>query len=849
MVGAIDGRRDLVRLGDRGLDDEREGDGHRDRQQDVLDEPPQRPPSRRERSAQTPAPTPTTPTAPTTPSQSPSDGPESSSTGRHAGRRALAAGHAGARDVGDPGARDQVDGGPVELVVAPREVERLVQLPAAVAAVDAAVILRVGQNVPPVGERGGRLAEERQREHEDERSGASEQDIHPVKEAGVDRPLGAADRSGGPGGGQARTAAARTPQIIGVAALAGWAALAAAGGGIDPGDGLGGDGPTGAFLALAIGAPLAAVAVVLAWDRAALRSGPARLALAAMAGIALWSGLSIAWAAGPDLAWIDANREAVALCALALGVSLGALVPRAPLAFGLGLSVAALVPVVWALGTKVVPGLLGADRDLGRLAEPVGYWNALALIAAFALPGLLWLAGDRRRLGAAARGGGHRPLRRRAGADLLARRRAGGGHGGRRHAGPRARARAGGRRARRGRRRRGLAGGLRAARAAAVLGRDPGRPARGRRGRPGLAPRGRRRRGGRPGAGDRLGVEPPRPRRGVPPALGGARRAGRAGPRRRRRRRQPPGARLGRQPHLRAARGGRRRGRQHARAAGERVGQPAQGLVGRGVAGLRGRAGDRAGRRRLLARPPPGAAQRRRRARHPRGPRRRGRVPLGDGAGRHPAARGPGRRGGLGGAARGAGGRPARDRPAARRGRGVRAAGVDRLELVDPRAHGAGARRGGDRAGGGGPRAGAGRRPPSGRPRRRGARGRRDPRRGERRPAVVVGAGGVRRARTRSRGATRGRRSSAPTTPAPPTPSPWSRCCCAARRTPTSANRPARWAPTGGPWSCSRTTPTRGAPWRSSSGDGRASAAAWAQVRRLDPQDPEAALRAGPDGR
>jgi cytochrome c-type biogenesis protein CcmH/NrfG len=32
-------------------------------------------------------------------------------------------------------------------------------------------------------------------------------------------------------------------------------------------------------------------------------------------------------------------------------------------------------------------------------------------------------------------------------------------------------------------------------------------------------------------------------------------------------------------------------------------------------------------------------------------------------------------------------------------------------------------------------------------------------------------------------------------------------------------------------------------------GDGRASAAAWAQVLRLDPQDPEAALRAGPGGR
>ncbi len=184
---------------------------------------------------------------------------------------------------------------------------------------------------------------------------------------------------------------------MGIAALAGWSALAATGGGIDPGAGLGGGGPTGAFLALALGAPLAAVAVVLAWDRAALRSGPARLALAAAAGIALWSGLSIVWAAAPDLAWIDANRAAIALCALALGLALGALVPRAPLAFGLGLAAAAAVPVGIALGTKIVPGLLGSDRDLARLAEPVGYWNALALIAAMALPGLLWLAGARPR--------------------------------------------------------------------------------------------------------------------------------------------------------------------------------------------------------------------------------------------------------------------------------------------------------------------------------------------------------------------------------------------------------------------------------------------------------------------
>ena len=219
-----------------------------------------------------------------------------------------------------------------------------------------------------------------------------------MKDAGVDgRPHGVADRSGGPGGRQARAAGGLAPVVIGISALAGWSLLAASGGGIDPGDGLGGEGPTGAFLALALGAPLAAAALVLAWDRAALRSGPARLALAATAGIVLWSAASIAWADAPDLAWIDADRQAIALAALVLGLSLGSLLPRAPLAFGLGLTAAAALPVAIALGTKVVPGLLGSDDDLARLAEPVGYPNALALVAALALPGLLWLAADRRR--------------------------------------------------------------------------------------------------------------------------------------------------------------------------------------------------------------------------------------------------------------------------------------------------------------------------------------------------------------------------------------------------------------------------------------------------------------------
>ena len=180
-----------------------------------------------------------------------------------------------------------------------------------------------------------------------------------------------------------------------MAALGGWALLAAGGGGIDPGDGLGGPGPTAAFLGLALGAPLAVAAVALAWGRGALRAPLSLAALGAAAAIAAWSALSIVWAAGPDLAWIDANRAALSLAALVLGLSLGALLPRAPLWLGLGITAGAFLPVAIALGVKILPGALGSDRDLARLAEPVGYWNALALVAAMAAPGLLWLSGRR----------------------------------------------------------------------------------------------------------------------------------------------------------------------------------------------------------------------------------------------------------------------------------------------------------------------------------------------------------------------------------------------------------------------------------------------------------------------
>jgi hypothetical protein len=215
-----------------------------------------------------------------------------------------------------------------------------------------------------------------------------------VSVGGGEAPHGAAHGSDAPPPrqGAASPAGRRRARALGIAALAGWALLATAGGGIDLGDGLPGPGPTGAFLALALGAPAAALAALGAWRTAALRAGATRCAIGAAAGLAAWSALSILWAAGPDLAWIDANRAAITACALVVGVGVAALVPRAPRAFGLGLAAAAALPVGVALLTKVFPALAGDDRDLARLSDPVGYWNALALIAVLAIPGLLWIA-------------------------------------------------------------------------------------------------------------------------------------------------------------------------------------------------------------------------------------------------------------------------------------------------------------------------------------------------------------------------------------------------------------------------------------------------------------------------
>jgi hypothetical protein len=204
-------------------------------------------------------------------------------------------------------------------------------------------------------------------------------------------PHTAAHRSDGLKSPQPRT----FPIALGIALLAGWALVAVAAGGqtLDRGDGQAGPGATAAFLALALGTPAALLALGAARDTATLKAAPTRMAIGAMVLLSAWTLLSILWSSAPDLSWIDGNETLIALAALGAGVGLGALVPRAPMWLAAGLSAAAVLPVGWALATKVLPGLLGGtDRDLARLSAPLEYPNALAIVAVLAVPGALWVA-------------------------------------------------------------------------------------------------------------------------------------------------------------------------------------------------------------------------------------------------------------------------------------------------------------------------------------------------------------------------------------------------------------------------------------------------------------------------
>src|SRR5579884_1137024 len=154
-------------------------------------------------------------------------------------------------------------------------------------------------------------------------------------------------------------------------------------------------------VALAALAALAGAALV--WTGTLrLRVAPPALAGGALLALfAAWSAVTVLWSVAPNQTWLEVNRELAYLVALALAAAVGASHRRAIQWAAHGYLALALVVAAYALGQKVLPGLrvpglfdLNQTGPLPRLQEPLGYWNALALFLALAVPVALAVAVD-----------------------------------------------------------------------------------------------------------------------------------------------------------------------------------------------------------------------------------------------------------------------------------------------------------------------------------------------------------------------------------------------------------------------------------------------------------------------
>ncbi|HEX3689380.1 MAG TPA: O-antigen ligase family protein [Solirubrobacteraceae bacterium] len=156
-----------------------------------------------------------------------------------------------------------------------------------------------------------------------------------------------------------------------------------------------------------LGLAVIALAAALAWGRRGLSlRAPRRvwMALGVLAAFAFWSGVTVLWSVAPDRTWAECNRVMAYTLVLALAIVLGASHRRSAARVADGLVVVSLAVAVAALAQKLVPGVhvsglfsLDQTGTLPRLQEPLGYWNALALLVAFGIPCALSIVIDRRR--------------------------------------------------------------------------------------------------------------------------------------------------------------------------------------------------------------------------------------------------------------------------------------------------------------------------------------------------------------------------------------------------------------------------------------------------------------------
>jgi O-Antigen ligase len=135
------------------------------------------------------------------------------------------------------------------------------------------------------------------------------------------------------------------------------------------------------------------VAAAVLWGRRGPLFGATTLVMFGL--LALLTSMSILWSIAPELSYIEAGRTLSYLVIFAAGIAVARLAPRGTQAVLVGVLIAAMVTVAYALASRIWPGALADNEISNRLGAPFQYWNAVGTVAALAIPAALWL-GSRR---------------------------------------------------------------------------------------------------------------------------------------------------------------------------------------------------------------------------------------------------------------------------------------------------------------------------------------------------------------------------------------------------------------------------------------------------------------------
>ncbi|HEX8855517.1 MAG TPA: O-antigen ligase family protein [Thermoleophilaceae bacterium] len=145
-------------------------------------------------------------------------------------------------------------------------------------------------------------------------------------------------------------------------------------------------------IGLVVAAGLVIAAAVAYGPTRRLDGGASLLFFGALAAL---TALSVLWSIVPDATWSEANRTLAYLAVFAAGMGIARLAPGWWRVLLWSLLLAATAVIVYALASRVFPGSIAPDELYARIGQPFGYWNAVGVTAAIAVPPGLWLGARR----------------------------------------------------------------------------------------------------------------------------------------------------------------------------------------------------------------------------------------------------------------------------------------------------------------------------------------------------------------------------------------------------------------------------------------------------------------------